>query len=218
MPQPFQSTDGIILRVIPFRDYDQILTLFTQDAGMIKVIYKGSRSKRRGVQGLCIPLTKVEVIYQERNSEIFNCHEMALVDSYHTLRQKLIDLEVACDLLQTIAGSQLLGKAAPQLYALLCFYLERIPQTPNPWILAMSFRLKLLKHEGVIAFPLMCSECGRVLVKSAYARETDWRCGDHQMAGSVLWEEEELQVMDRLTTCQKLSRADVLLCSSRPKA
>ena len=202
MPQSFQSTDGIILRVIPFRDYDQILTLFTQGAGMIKVIYKSSRSKRKGVQGLCIPLTRVEVIYQERNSEIFSCHEMALVDSYRTLRQKLTDLEVACDLLQIIAGSQLLGKAAPQLYSLLCFYLERIPQTPNPWVLAMSFRLKLLKHEGVIAFPLICSECGGILVKSAFVRETDWRCRDHQLPGSIFWEEEELQVIDRLTTCQ----------------
>lgn len=202
MSQDFQHTEGVILRVIPFRDYDQILTLFTQDVGIIKVIYKGSRSKRRGVQGLCSPLAKVEVIYREKRGEIFSCQEMALINPFSPLRKELHHLEVACDLLQVILASQLVGKAAPQLYALLCFYFEKIPQTLNPWTLALSFRLKLLRHDGLVAFPLVCSECRQILETDAYTYESEGWCLNHQPLGSQVWRQDELQKIYRLANCQ----------------
>lgn len=197
----FQRTKGIILRVIPFRDYDQILTIFTFEAGLIKVLYKGSRSKRRGVQGICMPLTVVEIVYREKKGEIFSCHEMGLIEAYHDLRQELKSLEVACDLLQVVASSQLVCKPAPQLYDLLCFYLHKIPQIGDPWTLAVSFRLKLLKYEGLIAFPFTCEACQRPLVDEAYLREEEWRCADHCMRGSSHWSETELQQLYQMTNC-----------------
>jgi len=198
----FQYTEGIILRVIPFRDYDQILTLFTPHAGIIKVLYKGSRSKRRGVQGLCIPLTKVEVVYREKRGEIFSCHEITLVDSFSFLRKELLHLEVGCDLLQVILTSQLVGKASPRLYALLCFYLEKIPQTYNPWVLTVSFRLKLLRHDGLIALPFSCSECRQLLQGMAYICEAESWCEAHYPLESQRWEKKELEQLYRLAMCQ----------------
>lgn len=202
MSQAFQHTEGIILRAIPFRDHDQILSLFTPDAGMIKVLCKGSRNKRRGIQGLCIPLTKVEVVYREKRGEIFSCQELTPVDSLSFLRKELIYLEVACDLLQVIIASQLMGKAAPQLYVLLSIYLKKIPQTFNPWILAASFRLKLLKHDGLAVFPFICSDCQQFLQTAAYTQESEGWCVNHQPVGSQAWEQNELQQLYRLACCQ----------------
>lgn len=202
MTHTFQSTEGIILRVIPFRDYDQILSIFTADAGLIKVFYKGGRGKRRSGEGLYIPLVKVEVIYREKRGEIFSCHEITLLDSFSFLRKKLADLEVACDLLQALMASQLVGKAATQLYALLCFYLEKIPSTLNPWILAMSFRLKLLKYDGLVTFPFLCCECRQPLQVLAFTREIESWCSHHQPIGSLIWEPAELQLLYRLGACQ----------------
>jgi DNA repair protein RecO (recombination protein O) len=202
MSQEFQRAEGIILRVIPFRDYDQILTLFTQEAGLIKVLYKGSRSKRRGLQGVCLPLNKVEVVYREKNSEIFICQEMTLLDSYAALRRTLSHLEAACDLLQVMARSQLVGKAAPQLYALLCFYLRKIPLTPDLKVSVLSFRLKLLIHEGLANFPLLCSACCQELHPQAYLHHAEWWCEQHHALGSTLWTADELQVLYGLATSQ----------------
>jgi DNA repair protein RecO (recombination protein O) len=202
MTQNFQLTEGIILRAIPFRDYDQILSIFTADAGLIKVLYKGSRSKCLGVQGLGTPLTRVEVIYRETRGEIFSCHEMTLLDSFSFLRKKWLNLEVACDLLQVLLASQFVGKAAVRLYALLCFYLEKIPHTLNPWILAMSFRLKLLKHDGLMSFPFLCCECHQPLQALAFTRDSENWCLNHQPIGSLIWEQAELQLLYRLATCQ----------------
>lgn len=202
MSQTFQSTEGIVLRVIPFRDYDQILFLFTLDAGFIKVLYKGGRGKRKGKQGFCMPLTKVEVIYREKRGEIFSCHELTCIESFSFLRQELIFLEVGCDLLQIILDSQFVGKAAPHLYALLCFYLKKIPQTANPWILASSFRLKLLMHDGLIVCPFICCECQQSLQSEAFTWDAEGWCAAHQPGRSQPWNLTELQMLYRLAICQ----------------
>jgi DNA repair protein RecO (recombination protein O) len=188
--------------MIPFRDRDDIFFIFTSHAGLIKVLYRRGYSKYQGKLGLCTPLTKVEVIYREKKGEIFSCVEMACLDSFSVLRQRLLFLEVACDLLQVILASQFVGKPAPQLYALLCFYLKKIPQMVNPWILAASFRLKLLRHDGLIALPFTCCECRQVLQNEAFIRESEGWCIKHKPHGSGHWELSELQTFYQLAICQ----------------
>jgi DNA repair protein RecO (recombination protein O) len=202
MPHPFQRTEGIVLRAIPFRDYDHILSLFTPEAGMMKLLVHASRSKRRGLQGLCIPLTKVEVVYREKEGEIFSCQEMALIEPYAHVRTDLNRLEAACDLLHAVCCSQLVGKPAPLLYELLCFFLERIPQAASPAALALCFRLKLLKHEGLAAFPLMCSSCGQLLLAEAYICGLEGWCMSHRPVGSFAWSQKSIELINRLAACQ----------------
>lgn len=217
MTQAFQRTEGIILRVIPFGDYDQILSIFTQDAGLIKVLFKGSRSPRKGVQGICIPLTGVEVVYREKNSEIFACQEMDLVESYYSLRRNLLHLEIACDLLQAVGASQLVGKAAPHLYALLQIYLGKIPCTPDPRMLAVSFRLKVLLHEGLIAFPFVCCACDQIMQGGGgYHIDSEWWCAHHhQVSGGRLWSQEELELLYRLGSSRSYREIALLGVSAR---
>ena len=202
MSHPFQQTEGIILRAVPFRDYDHILTLFTPEAGMMKLFVHGSRSKRRGMQGLCTPLTKVEAIYRDKGGEIFSCQEMALIESYAHLRVELNRLEAACDLLHAVSCSQLAGKPAPRLYALLCFFLERLSQAVSPSALALCFRLKLLKHEGLAAFPFVCSACGQPLLAEAYICRSEGWCLSHRPAGSFAWNQKSLELIYRFADCQ----------------
>jgi DNA repair protein RecO (recombination protein O) len=198
----FHHAEGIILKVVPFRDYDQILTLFTPYEGVIKLFYHGSRSKRRGGQGACIPLTKVEIVYQESRGEMFTCRELRLVESYPFLRDEWLHLETGCDLIHTISVSQLAGKGAPLLYLLLCLYLQKIPHLDDPWVLPISFRLKLLKHDGLVAFPFICTECGELLLTGAYTLESECWCALHQEKGARFWEQCDLELLYRLTNCQ----------------
>ena len=54
------ATEGIILGSYPFRDYDQILTLFTQERGIVKCIFQREPQKTNKSipEKLCMPLTK----------------------------------------------------------------------------------------------------------------------------------------------------------------
>lgn len=199
MTNPFFSTEGIILRAIPYRDFDQILFIFTANAGLIKIICYGSRSQKSKWRSLCLPLTRVEVVYREKQGEIFECRDMSLIDTQETLKQQYLHLEVACDLLQALMISQMPCKEAQDLYALLLFFLKKIPTAPDPWILAMSFRLKLLWHEGLVVCPLICQHCQEPLLHNAYFNGEEWSCARDQSHGSLQLTGQELQIIYQLT-------------------
>ncbi|MFI0435446.1 MAG: DNA repair protein RecO [Parachlamydiaceae bacterium] len=192
------STEGIVLKVIPYKEYDQMISIFTPESGLIKVFHRGSRAQRKSGKGACIPLTKVEVAYREGRGDLFSSYGVSVLESFSSLRKNYTFLEVGCDLLCAILDSQLIGRRAPTLYALLFAYLQRIPQTENPWILAASFRLKLLKHDGLMRFPWVCCECGNMLQKEAFICGGESRCEDHRLLGSQYFDSIELYAVYRL--------------------
>ncbi|MDP1880939.1 MAG: DNA repair protein RecO [Parachlamydiaceae bacterium] len=202
MSYSFQKTEGIILHQIPFQNYDNILTLFTQDAGIIKILDKGGRSKRKGSLGISLPLTKVEVVYIEKKSEIFSCKEIYLLDSYHFLRNELAHIAVGCDLLKTIQVSQFLNKPATSLYQLLSTYINHIPTISNPWILSASFKLKLLRHDGLSPFPLICSQCQSSIFDAAFNIDSNWICCLPLLLQGTTWSQEEIVLLYQLALCQ----------------
>lgn len=154
------KTEGIILKMIPYKDHHRIIQMLTPDHGILSLLAKGvSRPK---LQSLLSPLSQVEVVYRKKSSELFFFKEGHLIENYLFLRTKWELLEAAgkmgCALLQT----QFPGKAAPQLYQLLIACLKQLPRFKHPSTLVTLFYLKLLTHEGVIAwdrptlFPLSC--------------------------------------------------------------
>lgn len=200
MPGGLQHTEGVILKVVPFRDYDQIVSLFTRDVGLLKVMNKNVKGGQN--KNYCFPLSVAEVIYAERNSEISHCHDLTIIDYYNDLRKNLKHLETGCDLIHVIACSQLVGSHSPALYELLRYYLNKIPSLPNPELLSISFRLKLLLHEGILSIPLVCEVCGEALQNKAFLYGSEWCCGDHHGVGSVVFIEEEIQILYRLSCSQ----------------
>lgn len=201
MSQTIHLTEAIILRVIPFKENDQILFLFTPDAGLIKVFLKGYRMRKKG-QGVCMPLNLVEVSYKEKKGEIFDCQEITTLESFPFLRKELLFLEVACDLSHAVLSSQCVGRSSPQLYSLFLFYLKKIPQTSFPWVLASSFRLKLLKHDGLVIYPMICQECQNILENEAFLQGGETWCEKHDPGNSQVLSSSELQKLYRLALCQ----------------
>lgn len=210
MSETFQRLEGIILKTIPFRDYDEILVVFTQEEGVVKALLKGARSRKRGLQGLCSPLNHIEMIYCPGKGEIGSCREISCLNPYSTLRQRLEDLLAGCDCLKALLQSQWTHKPAPKLYELLLKYLAFIPHVSNPQVLALSFRLKLLKYEGLLSFPLICSTCQQPLESHAFEWFNEMYCASHQPMGSKPFREEELLLMRDLTEAQRLSSLSLL--------
>ena len=203
-------TEGIVLRVIPFRDYDQIISIFTPENGLIKILHKGRSTKRKTGKSPCMPLTKVEAIYREGRGEIFNCLELNTLSIFPQLRKELLFLEVGCDLLQAVIDSQMEEKKAPHLYALLCSYLEKIPLTPNPRILTTSFQLKLLKHDGLIGFPLICTECGKPLTKEAFLSSEEFFCASHHPIEAEKIDSDDIDLLFCLTESRRFQELRLL--------
>jgi DNA repair protein RecO (recombination protein O) len=195
--QEILQTEGIVLKAIPFRDHDQMITLFTPDAGLVKVIHKENR------RALCRPLTRVELLYKEKRGEIFSSYGIHVIDTFPVLRQELSYIESSCDFIHAILESQCIGKAAPLLYQLFCSYLKKISDVTDPWVLAASFRLKLLRHEGIASFPFVCAVCHEVCIDSAYVFASEVWCKKDKPQHAMLWEREELESCYIFANCQQ---------------
>jgi len=140
--------EGIILHTLNFGDYDQIVTVFSFEIGLLKFIVKKGNSTKHGLKNT--PLTKAEFVYTQGKSELFKLKELSGLNHYLTLRKNLRHLDTACECLRAIRASQMLHKPAPDLYGLLEAYLDRIPLIHNLPNLESSFKLKILRHEGIL--------------------------------------------------------------------
>lgn len=150
------QAQGVVLQAIEFRDYDQILLIFTREYGLVKLIVKGVRKRqKKGMGGTgYAPLQLVEILYKDSKGEIAQCVEISSVNSYLALRTDLNFLQSSCDILLALRLSQMVGRAAAPLYDLMLFYFEKIPVSPDPFVLSCSFQLKLLKYEGLLSFQI----------------------------------------------------------------
>lgn len=187
------KTEGILLQAITFKEADQILTAITVE-GLIKLMYKGGLSKKRGRGTLTAPLQQVEIIYSKGRSEISSCRELSLLKSFLELRQKIEFLESAGEMGAAIIATQQTYAPNPLIYKLFLYYLENIVKVDDPFALAASFKLKLLRHEGSLAIQPNCSVCSvESTTISIYSGEC--YCPNHAPLEGICFSGEEIDFL-----------------------
>jgi len=184
-------TEGVILQALSFGDHDQILTVFSRDIGVQKFFYKGGQAPKRKKGGVSVPLTRAEIVYRIRGSDLYPCKEISTLSQNLALRKNLEILESACDMIEAILKTQLPGKAAPELYLLFIKYLEALPLSPYPASLKCSFFLKLLNHEGYLASLNQCSFCRDSLTALFFSRGEGF-CENHRLPDALVFDSLEL--------------------------
>lgn len=151
--------EGIVLKAVPFKEYDKIITLFTLQEGLLSLFVRGSKRTSLQVAALTTPLTAAEYLYSPGKSSLGRFQEGSLLNQHFQLRESLSFLEAADQLSKAICASQWPGKPAPHLYFLFRTFLEKLPSTSSPSSLVASFFLKILKHDGVLQDHSFCSLC-----------------------------------------------------------
>lgn len=155
------KTEGVILKVTPYKDHHRIVHLFTPHEGVLSFLAKGISKPK--MQSLLSPLSHIEVVLRKKTSDLYFFREGSLLESHHFLRASWPLLEAAGRLGETLLTTQLPGKPALDLYRLFTACLKQLPHFDEPATLAVLFILKLLTHEGVVAwdapsfFPIPCS-------------------------------------------------------------
>lgn len=195
---------GIVVNAFAFQEYDRILTVFTPEEGLIKFIFKGAASLKKGGGGATAPLTEVELVYTKGKSELYSCREVSVLNHQLALRQNLKTLEAACEILQAIGATQMPGKTAPDLYRLLLTYLEKLPAAHDPATLSASFRLKTLRHEGLWGDYSRCSQCGSELADSFIIGNASF-CQRHSQPHALILTTSERDILELLGFCRDIS-------------
>lgn len=134
-----EKSEGILLQLIPYLGQKKILKILTPEEGLISLLAKST-----SLSPFCI----AEWVYRKTEKELFPVIDATLLDPLLELRQSYDVISAAGLIAQDLLRTQHAGKKSP--YILACAYLKKLPQ--NPPLLAASFRLRLLLHEGLFSF------------------------------------------------------------------
>jgi DNA repair protein RecO (recombination protein O) len=197
---PLQEREGIVLKTVPYQDNKRIISVFT-DVGILQLIVTLSSSNTH-LLSLTTPLSHALFLYQERPSQLHLFKEGSLLSSHLAYQTSYEHLETAMILIQTILSSQFPGKSAPLLYQLLHIYLKNLPHATQPKVLASSFMLKTLRHEGLLAIHLLCGHCQKM--PSQALKEGSCYCQQCMPRASLFFETEEWDQLLILLTSKKL--------------
>jgi len=195
-----EEVEGIVLKTLPYQENKRIISVFTEN-GILQFIVTLSSSNTH-LLSLTTPLSHALFIYQPRSSQLHLFKEGSLLSSHLDYSRSYQHLETAMVLIQTILSSQLPGKSAPLLYKLLHVYLKNLTSCPEPKVLASSFILKTLLHEGLIGIDLLCTLCQKAPSQSL--KEGSCYCTQCMPAQSLFFEKEEWDQLLILLTSKKI--------------
>lgn len=141
-----EKVEAVLLTSHPYLKGKRILKVFSKEAGLISLM-----ASARHAPSLSSPLTSFEIVYSKKNSDLYTVIDIKILSYHFELRKSYEHLLAASELLRSLLASQLPGKPSPLLYELLQSYLHKIPRFSNPFVLAASFMLKLLAHDGLLS-------------------------------------------------------------------
>lgn len=199
-----EKAEGVILHALNFRDYDQILTIFTYNEGVVKGVAKGALRPSSSIRFATAPLTRIEFLYTKGKSDLLKCSELTSISQYLPLRSSLPRLQAACDVVQAISRSQLPHHPAPDLYKLFLWTLDKIPVVADPFLLAISFQLKLLRHDGVLSMQCRCAVCGKEPAQG-HILKGEVLCQEHCPYPNILFTNKELKMLELLAHLRHIS-------------
>ncbi len=154
-----ERSEGIVLRAIPHKESDRILTLFTPDRGVMSLYVRGLSRTRPALVNLTTPLCRAEFVFRKGRSDLYRFIDGTILDMHLSLRKSYSLLEIGGKMALTILNSQLPGKSAEGLYILLTSFLKVLPKASHPETLWATFQLKFLKAEGLLAVAPTCLNC-----------------------------------------------------------
>jgi len=208
----WQTTEGIVLQSIPFQSQHRILKVFTQKKGLLSFFVKNISPNNSQLIALTTPFSYGEWVFQKSTQDLHKIKDTTLLNSFLLLRNSLDSLNAGGSILRAVLKTQMPNKPAPALFALLLTYLQKIPDFPNPDVLATSFYLKLLLLEGLLHFTHECSHCKKPACSLAHGESV---CKNHTLDPSRIFSEKDWEVLHELTYARQFSKLKSLDVSPR---
>ena len=147
-----RAFDALVLRRIEYRDADLILSLYTREAGKLRVIAANARQSRKRFIGGLDPVQRGAMMIRVREgASLHRLEQSTLSDAFLSLRAKLPRLEAAGALMSLIDRHVEEGDADEALFERTIGALERIGESDEAGDEALerdAFRLFFLERMG----------------------------------------------------------------------
>jgi DNA repair protein RecO (recombination protein O) len=160
------KTEAVVLRSMRLGEADRVLHIYTLDRGRVGAVAKGVRKTKSRFGARLEPLSHVELLLHQGQSDLQTITGVHLLDAHHHAREDYYRLSVG--LIGAEAMLRLFSEqeANERAFLALTRFLEALDTTPHaaerPALdpLALSFQLKLLWLSGYLPHLTSCAECG----------------------------------------------------------
>ena len=155
------STEGLVLRTYKLGEADRVVVILTPDHGKLRAVAKGVRKtgSRSGVR--LEALTQAKIQFWRGRGELWTVSQAQAVNHFRHVRADLDRLNAALSMLEAVDQLAEDHHADPQLLTMLLGALGTLDQPAAPWrLVAPSFFLKLLAHDGAALYLDGCVSCG----------------------------------------------------------
>lgn len=188
---------AIVLSSFNYRDYDRIVSLYTDLKGLIKVIIHGANRPKSTKLIFCQPFTLIDLIYLPKKGDIHSFKEGKVLNAHLHLRDSFDSLQAAVQLLDITTKSQIPEEPSAKIFPLLMSYLQKMNLFGNPYILSSSFLLKILLIAGQWTVQTKCNKCS-VSLQNFYFVSSSYYCAQCTPSKELEFNLDEMQILTKL--------------------
>lgn len=159
-----ERTEAIILHTFPARERDKLVVFLTPDHGKRKGWAYGARSIRNRFGAALEPLSKVRIVYVERESEeVVRIESVDLVRSLFPAQQNLTSSIAATYIAETVDTFAQASDPSELIYRLLDRTTEALLTGAAPMAVVAYAEVWMLRLAGILPSLRNCIECDRAI-------------------------------------------------------
>lgn len=143
----FQVASGLITHTTPLQESSQLLQLFSEEWGFIKIVL----SPRRSAPQTFSPLLRIETEVVPSEKDIWKARAASILSSYEALRARRTTIQCACYAVLALTKILPPKQPCPEHYRLLLTFLRELSSCQDPLSLLSLFLIKACAIEGLIS-------------------------------------------------------------------
>ncbi len=155
------GSEGIVLRQSNLGEYDKIISVFTQDQGLVTAVVKGTRRPKSRLSPVTQPFTRaVFQLYKGRSLD--RVTQVMLLTTHPGIASDYVKAVYASFLAELVMEIMPEREESPGQYAFLALVLSCLEKSKDPWAVAKWGELGLLARAGFAATFDVCQVCGKL--------------------------------------------------------
>ncbi|HMN11932.1 MAG TPA: DNA repair protein RecO [Bellilinea sp.] len=152
------KVDAVVLRHQDWGEADRLLTVYSREAGKLRVIAKGARKLISRKAGHIQPFSRVQMVLS-KGRDLWILTQVETLDGYSSLRADLEKIGQASYAVELLDKFTYEDSATSGLFTLLTDTMSRLNKEPDPFIALRYFEVHLLEALGFKPELKNCVRC-----------------------------------------------------------
>lgn len=155
--------EALVLRHSDWGEADRLLTIFTREAGKLRIIAKGARKIKSRKAGHLEPFTRVTLMLAHGH-DLWIVTQAETIDAYQKLREDLEKTGYAAYVVELLDRFTYEEGENRSLFQLIIETLERIANSDQAFLAVRYYEMRLLDLLGYRPELIHCVKCKEVIV------------------------------------------------------